>query len=143
MNELNEQQLARIQGLRDMADFLESHPDIQLFGDQRGYVCYSEASELAKAVKGIGDCTKDVDDYFYNVKKKFGPIDIQFYMNRGGICRKVSKGVKTVMVKVPDPTYVAPEPAPAVPMIEVEQEVEEFEYVCPESLLALASGGEA
>lgn len=98
MGELTEDQKAVISGLREMTDFLESHPAII---DHVTPLCllisFYSGDTFKDTVRGIGSFEKDADDTWFNAVKRFGPHRIKFYTRRENVCRQVTK---TKRVKV-------------------------------------------
>lgn len=125
----NNQEL--IDGLKSLAKWYESHPDAPVsFSAPTFYVWADDAEHFAKCVKMIGPCTKRESNGYFDVFRMFGPIELQAIIPRGQICDKVSLGTKTITKEVPDPN---------APTITITEEVEQFEWKCPESILALGA----
>lgn len=107
------------QGLRELADFIDAHPDIPLpyAGAHNAFVeNKAQLGLIARAVGGRWD-KKGTTDYFY-IKREFaGGHSYEVNVSREQVCRKVKTGTRI---------------EPAKP----EQEVETFEWVCEEPLLA-------
>lgn len=121
-----------VKGLRDLAEFLEKHPeaptpssltvDVFVYNDLGSPPAESVLQAVAKTP---GGCAKEVTDSFFTIVKSFaGNVDYAVNASRGSVCRRVQVGVKKV--KVPDPDVF-------VPQVEVEQPV--YDYECPGSLL--------
>lgn len=116
---------ALIDGLREFADFLEQYPDagrvwscgnvFNVFGDLQGV-----------ARSGYGKLEKDTCGHFFTLRKRFGPISLEWNQAREDVCTKV---VETRKVMKPVMRQVG--------MEEVEEEV--VTWKCPDSLLKEAS----
>lgn len=121
--------VAVAEGLRQLADWIESHPDVEVPYDLRnGLTIFTYSKEdLAKVARSLGKCTKKSDDLSYTVTRNFGPIEVSGYASRGSVCQRVKVG--TQKVQKPDPEFTPP-------MIEVEEDI--YEWQCPESLLEVA-----
>lgn len=85
-------------GLRQVADFIEAHPNIRLPWDQ--LICwYSERASFVAAVAAMakgGKVTKNAEtgEYAdYIATREFGPIKLQARIPRKTICRLVSPAV--------------------------------------------------
>ncbi len=121
-----------IKGLRDLADFLEQHPDFPSLpldgGSALTIMSYTLTREqLASMPRTLGGrWDKDADDTYYHLRRRFGPHQVQLYTSRGDVCERVQVGTRTVQQPAPD--------APPVPMVDVEVPV--YEWRCPDSLLA-------
>jgi hypothetical protein len=113
-------------GLRELADFMESHPDINLGGWMCLNLFVNTREELADMARKVGTCQKKISGDYYFLQRDFGGgVTLEINCSRDKVCAKVSKGKKIVPAK---PERVLP--------AEPEQEIEEFEYVCPDSLLS-------
>lgn len=113
-----------------MADWFDAHPeyaedvDIEL----KRWHWKSTPDMVVSALKALSPCEKMPASGDYYVTKKFGRGTFQIYFGSAGICTKVVKGTKTVTKEVPDPN---------APKITVTEEVEDVEWVCPDSVLSL------
>lgn len=113
-----------VAALRAIADFYERNPQLPYYEGNMLVSCTKE--QLLQVAQEAGTIQKDVDDEYFNLLKTFGSITIEFYCRREAICRRISKGMKTI------PQQVIPaRPREVIP----EHIVEEFEWECPESLL--------
>ena len=104
---MSEAKRAYIAGLREMADFMEEHPD--LAPEYSSYIAYIFASTKRKmAMLGLqlGNAEKSANDSWFNVTRKFGP-----------------------QVEVPDPEAVA-----KLPTVKRTTVTEKVEWICPPSL---------
>jgi hypothetical protein len=116
-----------VQGLRSLAFTIESsRKELELSPVRLNVWCSSpeEMIETARAIGGRFD--KIVNENYYILRRSFGEHEIDVFMSRATICKKVVTG--TVEVEVPDPD---------APKITVTQEVTEWD--CSPSLLAIAS----
>lgn len=130
-----------IAGLRQLADALEQHPELNLpfngrtpesnifvttagGGDPRGQV-----AAWARVLPGRKD--KRERGEYLDLHGAFRGLHIKVIANREAVCEKVVIGTETVTEIVPDPVYIA-----SAPMIERETEREIVEWVCPPSILA-------
>ena len=118
------------QSLRQLADWCDAHPDYAEKMEVEAHIWNWESSpEMVVAdIRALSPCEKAPSDGNYFVTKRFDEIKLSVYHQSSGICKKVSKGMKTVTKEVPDP---------AAPMVTVTEEVEDFEWVCPDSVLGL------
>ncbi len=131
---------AYIAGLRQLAELLETHPDIptpytggagtplSIFCDDK-----EQIAALARAFPGRMD--KRVDEssptYGFELHGSLAGLKIVAYVHRYEVCTRVVTGTREVTTSVPDPSVV-------VPMVEVTETVEDVEWKC-EPLLAGAS----
>lgn len=120
--------------LREFADWIDAHHD-DLADDEIGtfsppstvyWFTYSRA-QFARAVRVLGRGAKSKDEGWFNVTRKFGLIELEATCARTTVCDRIVHGLKTVTKTVPDPD---------APMVEVTEEVEDVEWICPPSLLA-------
>lgn len=127
------QRASWIASLREVADFYEQHPDFPLAGGQR-FLAYvgtyntndrpARFAELASMLGG--QRSKDADDDWFRVIRKFGPFEIEVYAERDAVCTKTVVGTETV--EVPDPD---------APKITIEREV--VEWTCEPSVLGASA----
>lgn len=125
--------MAYLQGLHDLAEFLEEHPALPLPGHD--FPVYSfgekETPELAiKFAKELRTFTKEEASGFLNLAKSFGPIQLRFVFYRSNVCEKTVVGTKTMKKKVPVGEVV-------YEMREVEEEI--VEWKCPSLLKGTTS----
>lgn len=113
-----------VKALREIADFYEAHPDVPFRAER--IVIAVDAKELVVLPRYIGSCKKVVDNDFFNLRKDFGGLEIEFYSRRENVCERIVIGKKVV----PE-TIIPARPEEVIP----EHEEEEFEWRCPESLL--------
>lgn len=139
---------AFVQGLRDLADALEAHPEIplpstplfarvsppaDLDDDRKREYAKRRAAEIARAIPRKVD--KRVFGATFSLAATFGPITVDFDFNRDQVCERVVTGVRTVTEEEPDPDAMA-----QVPKRTVTREVEDVEWRCPDSLLGSVDG---
>jgi hypothetical protein len=105
-----------IQGLRDLATFLESYPEIPTpsFGVD---AWVNSKEELTNASRLGGKWEKRYTGNYFCLGKRFGPILFEINTERDKVCRRVVVGTETI---------------PAQP----ERTVEKVEWICDEPLLA-------
>lgn len=126
------------EGLREVASFIESHPEIPLPSDT--LTCYSLtnkkiAAVTARALSQGGRCDKVYEDSLLRLKRTFGAIEVEYLGMRQNVCEQVKVGTRVVPER-----YVPPQPATeAVVVPEHEEPV--YEWVCG-SLLAPPSSVE-
>jgi hypothetical protein len=135
--ETREQQCIR--GLRELADWLEAHPEAQQtasYGITLNHPC-KDAEELVRLARSLGgrwDKNESSDCYF-TLTRRFGPtVQYDLYVAREAVCTKRLVGTKTRTIEGPDPEDVAALPKVLQTVVE-----EEFEWDCPPSLVALAA----
>jgi len=120
-----------IQGLRELATFFEENSEAQMPSDQTFWLFVTTPEKLAAAAKTLGHATKSTDGNYYIVKRTFGFVTLEYLLNRGQVCKSEVIGKKKIKVK-----KVITPMIPAV-TVEVEEEVDDVQWTCPESLLAL------
>ena len=129
MTEQTERLKKWIAGLREIANFAEEQPS--LFEDIMNmsvYAFVNTPEEMIQKTKLLGKSEKVVCGGYYNMRRFFGPHYLDICIQRDQLCKKVQTG--TQMVSAPDPEAIR-----NVPTIMVEEPV--YEWVCPESILAL------
>lgn len=104
-----------IQGLRDLADFLEARPTVPT---PNGYLNqYVFPSAFRESARALGAFDKTPSDDFYGAERRFGPITLRLFTDRSAVCKRIVKGTRII---------------PAEP----ERTEEVVEWECSESLLA-------
>lgn len=125
-----------VQGVRDFADWLEANADTfeyECVGNDFRFLSYQSTKEgLARAVKAVGRGEKNGDENWFNVTRKFGPVEVHLYTMRQAVCKRVVTGTKEVTKEIVDPD---------APMVFVTEIVEEVEWVCDEPILTALEGG--
>ena len=117
-----------VQGLRDVADYYESHPDLETpwEGARFSAFCYSPES-FSDQVKAIGAGNKEVDDYYARVEHHFaGGHVIAVVSPRDTVCTRRVVGEEDIEVEIPDPE---------APTVTVTQKKEIVEWDCPPSFI--------
>ena len=117
--------------LRLIADWFEQHEEIAApyGGNEFKYFNYDKRDDLARLAKALGSTEKEFSGelFYLKGKKMFGSIEFQAVASRGGVCRQVKTGTKTVHLEARE----------AMEARDVEVPV--YEWKCDEPLLA-ASG---
>ena len=115
------------EGLRQVAAFLESHPEIQL--PEATLTCYGifskdVAATTARALSQGGRCDKVFEDTLVTLKRDFGPIELRYIGTRSSVCEQIRVGTRTVPEQ-----YVAPRPATEAQLIPEHDEAV-YEWRC-------------
>lgn len=126
-----EKREAWVEGLRQLADFVEAHPEMPLpMSGATLYLWGADAkTELAALVRILGNVEKEASESFFGVTRRFGPHALSVKASRENVCQRVVVGTKTETYQVP------PE---GIEMVERTRSVELVEWICPPSILALA-----
>ena len=113
-----------IDGLREFADFLESHPGAPTPSLGRFDVFCAFKEEFQNAIKAVGGKMEKQHEYqsVMALRRKFGPLEYDINISRSEICDKVVTGKRIVA---------------AVPAVEAipEHEEEVIEWKCGTVLL--------
>ena len=135
---------AYTRGLREIADWLDAHPEVDLPHLGSGalpddvpslniYVLSwtgDARARLAAVGRAMGRFDKVVTDIGpkgrMNLVRQFGGVRIVASADRDEVCRRVVVSSHEVEVEVPDPSVVA-----TVPLVKVKQLVEEVRWECP------------
>lgn len=131
-----------VAGLRELADFYESRPDMPLpytgttaplniwtFGNLGGDERDPKAA-LGQIARFMGRAEKVTDDRFFFVSRSFGPIRLEAGAYREEVCERVVVGTETDEIEDYDPDALA-----LVPKVTKRIEREVVEWKCPESIL--------
>ena len=97
---MNERE-ALIDGLRGLAAFLETHPDVPRPSSTCGfYVFCANKEEMAQAAKSVGGrLEKSATTNYFMLRKDFGPLRLEIAVEREQICERVVVGTKVVPAK--------------------------------------------
>ena len=87
----------RVKRLREMADFLEAHPQPDDYADMSiNFFCRTK-EELAIRTAGAGERSKHFSQDFAYLRKNFGTsFHIDWNVRREAVCEKVVVGTETV-----------------------------------------------
>ncbi|MHB1670115.1 hypothetical protein [Thiomonas sp.] len=124
-------------GLRELANWLDAHPEWTPFSGEYLYSWQHNAdlSTMARAARDMGTAEKEINENTgtFKLVKRFGPHAFTVLADRAAVCERVVKGRRVVkrVEKVPVGDVVYSEH-------EVEEVVEEVEWVCPPSILGAA-----
>ena len=115
-----------IDGLRELADFLEERPEFVPIGEKLILVYALGKEEFLKSCRLMGSFDKKVEPNFLNAIKKFNSmLTLELYTNRSNVCERV-------VTKITVPEQVIPaQKEETIP----EHEEEVIEWKCPESWL--------
>lgn len=95
-----EKRAAQVAGLRELADFLESKPAVPFAGLGTQYVHLgydADAAELLKTTaRALGSFDKRYTESDFRMTKKFGPIEVVWYIGREQTCVKKVVGTRKV-----------------------------------------------
>jgi hypothetical protein len=131
----NERQ-QKIDAMRRICDFLESHPEFKLpyeMNTGKTTAFPSGKADFAAHVRMLGSGNKEVDDSFFRFSRDFGGVVIELAESRDLICDRVVVGTKEIETEEADPVAVA-----AIPKVKVRKQVEIVEWRCPDNLLSAA-----
>ena len=112
-----------INGLRALADFLESHPAVPYPVCTRLNAFVATRDELAAVARHGAPWAKQSNEQYFWLSRVFAgdprypDLQLDINIDREQVCRKVVKGTKTI---------------PAQP----ERTIEDVEWICDEALLA-------
>lgn len=85
------------QGLRDLADWYDAHPEVPLPENRMRIMSYCDTKEeLATIVRAMGHCTKSVYEDILNVERNFGPVILRTVSLRDKVCEKVLVGQREI-----------------------------------------------
>jgi hypothetical protein len=131
-------------GLRNLAQFINDHPDLaDAFAGGGLTICVplshknnppAEIAQFARAgVRAGRRVTKSLDgEQWGGVKVHFGRrVTLDAYAHREQVCERVVVGTETVTKQVPDPEALA-----AVPTVEITETVEQVQWRCSPLLAA-------
>lgn len=127
-DQIEESDDAAYRRFRQLADFIESHPNFGITVEGCGAwwpitIHCNDASELHEKRRAIGGkWTKDASSSYFTMIGLLGDNHVKLMVPRDQVCERVVTGTEIKMVPDPD--------APLV-----ENEVEIVEWICPDALL--------
>ena len=136
-----EHRAAYVDGLRQIADFLEAHPDVELphlastitgtYEDTLNiYIVEGDQkAKLATIARAMGQAEKVMADERIRVFRRFAGIALVAQASRDQVCERVVTDTREVVEEVPDPEALAAATA-AVPLIPVTRIEETVEWRC-------------
>jgi hypothetical protein len=118
-------------GLRALADLLDKHDLVHSSDAHRHLICCWTKQEMADVIRRVGgkwekDAPSETDDYYGLMHDLGGGVTLRVYAPRKQVCERRVVGTRTVL-----------KPAPDAPMVEVEEDIVEWE--CAPSILADAA----
>ncbi|MCU1493345.1 MAG: hypothetical protein JWO62_1109 [Acidimicrobiaceae bacterium] len=121
---LDGRRVHKVQGLRDLTDWLEKHPEAaDSYSNYTVNLFVLDADEMAALAKSLGGkWEKHSGETWFTLARHFGPHTVEINAARAAVCERVQVGEETV--EIPDPD---------APKVTVAQPV--YEWRCPESLL--------
>jgi hypothetical protein len=132
---------AYIDGLRQIADWLEQHPEVptphlghagsaKLIATNTPtlsiYVWNDPKKQMAAIARAMGTAEKEHDGDRFRLIRHFAGIALAVSATRDEVCERVVTGTREVTEKVRDPEALA-----AVPLVEVTRTMEDVEWICP------------
>ncbi len=91
-----QERLDAIQGLRDVADFLDAHPGVPAPRWVTMNVPIDTKEELAQIAR-LSSWGKDYSGSYFALRKKFaGELTLDVYVERQKVCRKIITGMRMV-----------------------------------------------
>jgi hypothetical protein len=86
-------------GLRELADFLDSHPDLPIFNCPDVATHIWNRKDFLNAVRAMGGAKKDyAGDYFKLVKTFTGGVTLRIQCERQTVCERVVTGEEEIEV---------------------------------------------
>lgn len=116
-------------GLRELADWVEAHPDIAPTEQEAIHVYHRHTREEAIAVlSALKPCKKEYKDTIFQLRRDFGPIILTYVFMRDSVCRKKVIGTKHV-----EEQYIPPTTYPGTLIKAHDEDIVEWD--CGEALL--------
>ena len=93
-----------VRGLRAVADWFEQHPELVFsYTDERFHLIANTKDELLEMRRALGRVTKDADpdSPYFTLRRMFSAnVQIDAFIARGEVCRKVVKGSRHVEARL-------------------------------------------
>ena len=107
----------RINDVREMLDYLEATPDLDL-PYMSEFNSYPLAESISDVARMMAPFTKDATKGLFILRRKFGSVDLEANFLREQVCERVVTGTKEIAEKI-TPAYTE----------------DIVEWKCPDSLL--------
>lgn len=91
-----------VAGLRQVADWLEAHPEVDHFDPCINIYTMNSKDEAVAVGRAFRTFEKTYTDDYFNIIKSFGAIQLRYIFQRGEICTKHVVGTKSI------PDYYSP-----------------------------------
>lgn len=82
--------------LRELADWLDAHPDIDHPTTEIDCYTLNEREDAARVIKALGACKKEYNETLLYIKGQFGPITLRFIFCRDSVCVRKVVGYKEI-----------------------------------------------
>ena len=89
-----------IKGLRQIADFYETHPEIPTPYVDKLFAFLQTRDQMTEVARAIGTCEKGADDNYFWLRKTFGTFKVEWNVSRNVACRRVVVGTREVPEQV-------------------------------------------
>ena len=88
-------------GLRELADWFDAHPEVSLPYAPDFIVCSPDTrAEAAAVLLALKPCNKDYSDTLLTLRRQFGPITVKFLFQRDAVCVRRVVGHKEMPEEV-------------------------------------------
>lgn len=95
------------ESLRQLADFLDAHPEVEIGGTSVCLLDYVNTREELAAIAKRGSWRKVYTSDYFELHRDFGNgITLQVYTNRANVCRRVVIGQRTVPAVPAQPAHI-------------------------------------
>jgi hypothetical protein len=95
-----ERRTRTIQGLRDLATFLEANPELPIQHYTSMMISVQEKSELQSVARIMGEATKQMDGEWVSLIRMFGEIKYEVFIDRAKVCGRTVVGIREVPARV-------------------------------------------
>jgi len=123
-----------LKGLLEAVDFLAKHPNLIPYSNVSFMFFEWDKKKFAQKALELGAVSKEPNDNYYSVVKKFGPHSFDLYISREKVCTKVVVAKEEVEVEDYDEEELA-----KLTKVKKVRTVEKTEWLCPPSLHAMAT----
>lgn len=124
--ELNHQTYAA--GLRELADWVEAHPEVQLPTDHLQSYIFGDRGAPSEVLHAMKPCKKEYTESYFHLIRHFGPIKLDYFFDREAVCQRVVVGKRQIEAHLRPATLIPAE------MIEAHEE-DVVEWRCGQALL--------
>ena len=122
---MDKERVELIAGLRGLADFLETNPDVPAPWPTSFNVFVQSREQLQELTRQVGGTLKKHgDENFFYLRRAFGPVNYDINIHRDQVCERVVTGKR-----------IEPARAEVTLPAEPEREVDVYEWRCADAVL--------
>lgn len=99
-------------GLRELADWIEAHPDIPLPPTYFNNYSMDTKEDAAKCLKALKPCRKEYSGEMFSLSREFGVIKLKFTFYRNAVCTPKVVGTRIIEAHTKPAVFIPAEHIP-------------------------------